>query len=365
MKILILEDSSQNNFGGGQKVTLQVANVLYKSSELIFSDFTETSIYFKETRKSFPISKFVTLSGKRIKVGNKIVKNILNLIFTISYLFVNTITLKKIVNINDVSIVYATTRLTLIYAFVLYKLTGVNYIYHAHLVNSTSLFNCIWTHLASRAHKVLCVSKTVQNSFSVTNKILLYNPNLNNRGCKREKTNNHFVVSSIGSLIPIKGFIYLINAAMFLPYVEFRIYGVGELETLLKEKAPSNVKFMGFCNDIISELYNSIDIVVVPTIIQEALPLVIVESKSVGIPVICTNLGGQAEIIDDDVNGFKVPIMDSQAIAEKIALLTSDLERYKTMSRASFESLYCFDYNNFVKIVNESFSEADLCKINE
>lgn len=117
----------------------------------------------------------------------------------------------------------------------------------------------------------------------------------------------------MGSLIKIKGFEYYIKAAdktsEKLP-IEFRLYGEGPLHDTLETLSNGKVKFMGFSENIMNELYESIDIVVVPTIIPEALPLVLVEAKSVGIPAIVTNLGGQAEIIRNGIDGFLVPVGD-------------------------------------------------------
>jgi glycosyltransferase involved in cell wall biosynthesis len=199
------------------------------------------------------------------------------------------------------------------------------------------------------------VSKTVLESLKCKNCILLYNPNKNTFGYKGNKTSSDFVVASIGSLIPIKGFEYVIEAARMRPKINFRIYGIGELYEQLSKDAPENVRFMGFCNDVISELYADVDIVVVPTFIQEALSLVIVESKSVGLPVICTNIGGQSEIVSDGVDGYKVPIKDSSAIAEKIDLLSRDLSLYNKISSNAFKNSYLFSYEIFTEKLNQIF----------
>ena len=38
-RIIIIENSGKVNFGGGQKITLQVAEILSKTCELVFVDF--------------------------------------------------------------------------------------------------------------------------------------------------------------------------------------------------------------------------------------------------------------------------------------------------------------------------------------
>ena len=66
------------------------------------------------------------------------------------------------------------------------------------------------------------------------------------------------------------------------------------------------------------QFYDWCDVVVVPTITPEPFGRVAVEAMSRGRPVIGTNGGGLAEIIDDELTGFLVPPGDSSAIAEKI-----------------------------------------------
>lgn len=41
-------------------------------------------------------------------------------------------------------------------------------------------------------------------------------------------------------------------------------------------------------------------------------------------PIVTTDTVGCKEVVDDGINGFLVPVKDSQALAEKIALLLED-----------------------------------------
>ena len=67
-------------------------------------------------------------------------------------------------------------------------------------------------------------------------------------------------LTAIGSLIEIKGFEYFIKAATTInSNIEFRIYGEGALKNNLIQLAKNRVKFMGYSDNIIEELYKSID----------------------------------------------------------------------------------------------------------
>ncbi|MDY5237590.1 glycosyltransferase family 4 protein [Bacteroides helcogenes] len=228
--------------------------------------------------------------------------------------------------------------------------------YHAHLVQQRDTkLSWLWNRMTYSASAVLCVSKRVMDSMSEGNKLLVYNPNLNYRGYKGEKKNAKWTVAFVGSLIEIKGVIYLIEAAKRLPDVAFLIYGKGPLEADLKRSAPTNVIFKGFCNDVIIQLYDCVDIVVVPTIIEEALPLAAVDAKSVGLPVIVTNIGGQSEIVREGIDGIKVPVKNPTAIAQAIRDITSSCDRYNEMAYKSYESSNMFDLTEFERILTTTF----------
>lgn len=78
------------------------------------------------------------------------------------------------------------------------------------------------------------------------------------------------------------------------------------------------------------------DVLVFPSLF-EGFGLVITEALSQGIPVITTPHTCGPDIIDDGVDGFIVPIRDSQAIAEKLELLHRDRERLAAMKQAALE----------------------------
>jgi glycosyltransferase involved in cell wall biosynthesis len=139
-----------------------------------------------------------------------------------------------------------------------------------------------------------------------------------------------------------------------------RVYGSGPLENELKSLANNKVRFMGFCNNIVGELYADVDVVAVVTIIQEANSLSVLEAKSVGLPVIVTNIGGQAELVEDGKDGILVPIKDAKAIANAINSIYRDKDKYLDMANASFASVEKYDLKRYKdRIVKLFLSEAN------
>jgi glycosyltransferase involved in cell wall biosynthesis len=75
------------------------------------------------------------------------------------------------------------------------------------------------------------------------------------------------------------------------------------------------------------------DVLVLPSLF-EGYALVISEALSQGLPVIATSNTGASESVRDGLEGFIVPIRDSQAIAERIQQLIDDPELHESMRHA-------------------------------
>lgn len=359
-KILILENSGKCQFGGGQKMTLNVASILNKNFDVAFADFASNSVYLNHIRKDFPTAPIIQMKSYTSSSKIKLLKWFLEVVYALIFSFVN---LKKVVSIVGTSevLTYATDKKTLIYVYLLQKIYGIPFILHAHLVeNPSGLYYPLYMMMAKKAQKVICCSRTVVNSVKTDNTLLLYNPNFNYDGQKKYSQNKHpFVVAVAGSLITIKGFEYFVKAAKYLDSgIELRVYGSGPLENELKRLANNKVRFMGFCNNIVGELYADVDVVAVVTIIQEANPLSVLEAKSVGLPVIATKIGGQAELVEDGKDGILVPVKDEKAIASAINTLYHDYDGYIRMAQASFNSVEKYDLNKYKCSILEIFSSV-------
>jgi glycosyltransferase involved in cell wall biosynthesis len=69
-------------------------------------------------------------------------------------------------------------------------------------------------------------------------------------------------------------------------------------------------------------LMRQCDWIVVPSIWWENAPLVIHEAQTAGRPVICSGIGGTAELVEDGVTGLHVPPGDAAALAETMRAAT-------------------------------------------
>lgn len=354
--ILVFEDSSRANFGGGQKMTLMVCDILKEQSNLRFVDFSDSTRFAQIVKELYGDDRLINIGHGSIKGHTGVWTWLKMLIASFLCIFSDTNKILKGLKIND-CISYSTGKRGLLIAYFLKWRYGIPYIHHAHLVeNPNGAYFKFAKKLFAGAESVLCVSKTVMSSINTPNCRLVYNPSLNERGCKGMKTDKRFVVAFVGSLISIKGIEYFIDAAKLCPSeIEFRIYGEGVLRQSLEERADKRVRFMGFESNIIDRYYEDVDIVVIPTILQEALSLVVVDAKSVGLPCIVTFPGGQAEIVKDGVDGYHVPMRNSIAIADAVMCLAANIDEYNKFSEKSFASFKDFLYSNFKSLISETF----------
>ncbi len=102
--------------------------------------------------------------------------------------------------------------------------------------------------------------------------------------------------------------------------------------------------------DNVLDYYKQAKIFVLPSYYGEGIPRVLLESLSCGLPIITTNNVGCKEVINNEKNGFLVPIQDYQELAEKIIYIIENPKIIEKMSDESYK--YCkqrFD----VKIINK------------
>lgn len=136
------------------------------------------------------------------------------------------------------------------------------------------------------------------------------------------------VFGYFGNLNPWKGVTVLLEAARQLIAegldFELRVHGgapfqserfVEEIDRLFDDTAPTVQRRGPYRRQDIADLITAVDCTVVPSVWWENAPLVIQEAQAQGRPVITSNIGGMAEMIENGVNGLTVPPNDPNALA--------------------------------------------------
>lgn len=142
--------------------------------------------------------------------------------------------------------------------------------------------------------------------------------------------NNDKVILFVGTLRPVKGVKYLIQAMNVIaqkePKTRLMLVGNGEerdyLRGLVKElKLERYVTFVGEVpNEKVPEYMVASDVFVLPSL-SEGFPLTILEAMASGLPIVASKVGGLPEIVEDGQNGFLAEPRKPGQIAEKVLLL--------------------------------------------
>jgi glycosyltransferase involved in cell wall biosynthesis len=101
----------------------------------------------------------------------------------------------------------------------------------------------------------------------------------------------------------------------------------GELEEEVRAAASANpnIEYLGRIgrDDVLEQLRRS-RALLLPSRWHENNPMSLLEARAMGIPVICTDMGGLPEMVEDGVDGLVVPRASVQALARAIARLAED-----------------------------------------
>jgi len=152
------------------------------------------------------------------------------------------------------------------------------------------------------------------------------------------------VVTTVGNIRRVKGHDIFIKAAALVarrfPEVSFSIAGdvleehyFAELQALVRDlNLVDRFHFSGGVADLRQYLCAA-DIFVLPSR-SEGFSNAIIEAMAASLPVVATNVGGNAEAVIDGVNGFIVRSEDTEALAEAIERLLSNPQLAKDMGAA-------------------------------
>jgi alpha-maltose-1-phosphate synthase len=169
---------------------------------------------------------------------------------------------------------------------------------------------------------------------------------------------DRFVVLYVGQIAIRKGLRYLFFAFERLqhPQKELWIVGPKAAVTGIEHlEPPRGTTFLGVLKgDELANAYSQSSVFVLPSL-EEGLALVVGEAISFGLPVIATVHTGAADIFDNGVQGWQVPIRDPEAIAERLQQLADDAAmRHEMSDRALERSRQLGGWQNTGKLLLEA-----------
>ena len=147
---------------------------------------------------------------------------------------------------------------------------------------------------------------------------------------------NKYIVTSVGELTKRKNHQVAIKAMKIVikdrTDIVYLICGTGELEDRLMRLVDEldlnkNVKFLGYRTDI-EDVLSISDCFIFPSL-QEGLPVAILEAMVAGLPVICSDIRGNRDLIKAGKSGYVVEHQSIKKYAECIIKAVSDIENAK------------------------------------
>lgn len=175
------------------------------------------------------------------------------------------------------------------------------------------------------------------------------------------------VVLMAGRVIPAKGFDRFVDIlARASERLDRPIHGllVGDGPSLSevrriasKLQSRAHVHFLGFQSDVVPFFAIS-NCALFPTSHPEVLPMFLIECAASGLPVICSSISANKEIVEHEKSGVIVA-GDNSVYAEQLAALLSDPIRTASMQAAARDiAINCFDRKTVVAKTIAAYDKA-------
>lgn len=337
MKICIVGPSF--GYGGANIVAATVGKELAKENEIYyysykyeenFSDLPKENLFFCSKRESKILNKIgkgLELAIKKEFTPSKYMKNEIKDLF-------NIIELKKI----DTVILNSFIAVTIFAEILKKNFPNIKIIGWMHedpdyaFKELAKNYNTSLSNSLKILDSIVCLSKKAYDVYVKINKDtqVVYNPMVLKVDKISTLTDN--VISFTARLdVKVKGLDYLTEIAKEIPENwKVRIAGQGRpdqelefLQLLEDQKVSNKIEYVGALNGIELEDHYLKSSIFLSTSRTEALPLVIIEALSYGLPVISFDHSGAKELLDNGDKGILVESFDVKLMIEKIKSLTA------------------------------------------
>jgi glycosyltransferase involved in cell wall biosynthesis len=165
------------------------------------------------------------------------------------------------------------------------------------------------------------------------------------------RSEGEFVVGHMGAFTAEKGQDVAVAAAALLqsslPRARFILAGEGPLLENVRANATKNVTLPGFVSDR-AAFFASLDVFIMPSR-SEAWGMAALEAMAHGVPVIASDIGGLAELVEDGNGGWLVRPGDDAALARAITYAATNPERLKEQREKAVERARLFSVDRMVE----------------
>ncbi len=225
-------------------------------------------------------------------------------------------------------------------------------------------------YIINAADSVIAISNDIKNRareyYKITRPIKAVNIGFRLVGrAKRDRQRlkldeSKFYLIAVGRLVGRKGFPYAITALKYLPeMISLLIIGDGpEMNDLMEiakhEGVSQRVIFLGYHVSDINRYLACADIFILSSL-HEGMGIVIQEAMAAGLPVISTNIGGQTDLIKDQINGLLVSPGSSREIALAVKALAENPALREKMSANNLRDIKKYDLTDNAEVYVQIF----------
>ena len=172
-----------------------------------------------------------------------------------------------------------------------------------------------------------------------------------------------FLILTVAEMTPNKNHITVLNALSLLKdkeefsNIHYLVCGRGVMRESLEESAKElgisdHVNFLGYRTDA-PQLYRCSDMFAFVSF-REGLSVALMEAMSCGLPIMCTKIRGNTDLIDDNVSGIFTE-NNPQAVADSILCLYRDPVFRVSLGEQAAEKVMLFDDENVLKQVKKIY----------
>lgn len=242
------------------------------------------------------------------------------------------------------------------------------YHYHENASVKGGIYKILSVLMQYIADDIICVSEYQTKSLVRKDKVIVI-PNVleagftnyfgDVRGYDNFEKKNILMLSSLKVYKGIKEFVYL---AQNLPDYHFTLVindnkeNIENFLTRNTKQRPGNLDIYARQNDV-KPFYRDATIVLNlsdKNKFVETFGLTVLEAFTAGVPVIVPTIGGVAEIVDEDINGYKIDVADIDKISSKIKEILSEKEKYSELRENAIKKSQSYDYSVMIEKIERS-----------
>jgi glycosyltransferase involved in cell wall biosynthesis len=157
----------------------------------------------------------------------------------------------------------------------------------------------------------------------------------------RRSTSRTLRVGYVGTIAEYKGVHLIVDAFRDIHDhgIECRIYGDLDVfpdyrRRLLEHGTPPALRYMGaVSNDKLADVLADLDLLIVPSVWPENSPLTIHEAYLAGLPVLTSNCGGMAELVEDGRTGLYFRVGDAADLRHQLLRVLHEPTLLERLSR--------------------------------